>query len=131
MEYLNALSAGVAAEDLHTLALLLSPFAPHLAEEMGERLGQPGFVSSQPWPKADPALVAENTVEYPVQINGRLRDRMSVPVGTDPAAVLSAAKALPRVQEALNGQILLKEIHVPGRMVNFVVGAGKEGGATK
>ncbi len=131
MEYLNALSAGVSDEDLHTLALLLSPFAPHLAEEMGERLGQRGFVSSQPWPKADPALVAENAVEYPVQINGRLRDRVSVPVGTGPAAVLSAAKALPRVKEALNGQTILKEIHVPGRMVNFVIASGKEGGATQ
>lgn len=131
MEYLNALSAGAADEDLHTLALLLSPFAPHLAEEMGERLGQRGFISSQPWPKADPALVAENVVEYPVQINGRLRERLSVPVGTGAADVLSAAKALPRVQEALNGQTLLKEIHVPGRMVNFVIANGIEGGVKK
>lgn len=127
MEYLNALSSGAAEEDLWAMAELLSPFAPHLAEEMGERLGGAGFVSGRPWPKADPALVAENTVEYPIQINGRLKDRLSVPVGTAPAAVLSAAKALPRVREALNGHTLVKEIHVPGRMVNFVVASQKGG----
>lgn len=125
MEFLNALSMGAAEEDVWTLVTLLSPFAPHLAEEMGERLGGKGFVSSLPWPKADPALVVENTVEYPVQINGKLKDRLSVPVGTGPEAVLSAAKALPRVQEALNGHTLVKEIHVPGRMVNFVVASQK------
>ena len=127
MEYANALASGASEEDLDTLSLLLSPLAPHLAEEMGERLGRAGFVCTRPWPAADPALLAEEAAEYPVQINGRLRDRLSVPVGTPAEAVLAAAKALPRVQEGLKGQSILKEIHVPGRMVNFVVAPAKEG----
>lgn len=121
MEFANLLTPGAALEDLESMALLLSPFAPHLADELWERLGRTGFVSDQPWPKADPALVADDQVEYPVQVNGKLRDRLIVPVGASAEAVLAAAQALPKVQESLKGHRLVKQIHVPGRMVNFVV----------
>ncbi|MBL0058085.1 MAG: class I tRNA ligase family protein [Elusimicrobia bacterium] len=99
MEYVSALGPGAAEEDLGALALLLSPFAPHLAEEFWERLGRKGLASEQPWPVADPALLVEDAVEYPVQINGKVKDRLTVPVGTGPSAVVAAAKALPRIQE--------------------------------
>jgi leucyl-tRNA synthetase len=91
-----------------------------LAEELWERLGRKGLTSQQPWPVADPALLVEDSVEYPVQVNGKVKDRVTVPVGTGPAAVVAAAKALPRIQEFLKDQKILKEIHVPGRMVNLV-----------
>jgi leucyl-tRNA synthetase len=121
MEYVNVLTAGASEEDVDVLVLLLSPFAPHLAEEMGERVGSKGGVSGRSWPTADPKLAAENAVEYPVQVNGRLKDRLSVPVGTSAPDVLSAAKALPKVHDLLRGQKIVKEICVPGRMVNFVI----------
>jgi leucyl-tRNA synthetase len=122
MEYANGLTGGVADEDLETLSLLLSPLAPHLAEELWEQRGGKGLVCVHTWPRANPALLVEDFVEYPVQVNGRLKDRLSVPVGTPAAGVLAAAKLLPKVVESLEGQNLLKEIHVPGRMVNFVIG---------
>src|SRR5205823_3513531 len=107
MEYVNVLSkarqtpvAGTQAwlEARRTLALLLAPLAPHVAEEMWERLGQPYSVHRQPWPAWDEELAAEETVEVVVQINGKLRDRLSVPAGLDQVEVERQALALPRVQ---------------------------------
>jgi leucyl-tRNA synthetase len=120
MEYTNALATGAGAEDLDVLLRLLSPFAPHLAEEMHERRGGQGFLSTATWPTADPALLVDDTVEVPVQINGKVRERVSVARTADAAAQIAAAKALPRVRELLAGQELVKEICVPGRMVNLV-----------
>ncbi len=121
MEFTNALSSGAAKDDVETMALLISPFAPHLAEEMGERLGLSGLIAERPWPAHDPVLVIEDNVEYPVQINGKVRDRVLVPADAAADAVIAAAKALPKIREALKTQFIVKELHVPGRMVNFVV----------
>lgn len=120
MEYTNALGASASRTDVETLALLLSPLAPHLAEEMWERLGHHGSVGRRAWPRADPRHLVQDTVEYPVQVNGKLRDKITVPAGASQADVLARAKDSPKVQEFLKGQIIVKEIVVPGRMVNFV-----------
>jgi len=120
MEYVNALAGGAASVDRETLALLLCPFAPHLAEEMWERLGKKTLASLEPWPRHDPALVKDDRIEIPVQINGKVKDRLTVAADAAPAAVLAAARALPKIQESLKTQKILKEIHVPGRMVSFV-----------
>jgi leucyl-tRNA synthetase len=125
MEYANTLTGGAVAADLEALALLLSPFAPHLAEEMWERLGRPGLACRRPWPKADAALLVESSVEYPVQINGKVKDRVTVPADAPPPAIVAAARGLPRIQELLQGQKILKEIHVPGRMISFVTAPAK------
>jgi leucyl-tRNA synthetase len=113
MEYVNVLSAGsLSMEDRRVLLLLLSPFAPHIAEEM---------LLSQFWPKADLAQLKDDMLEYPVQINGKVRDRFEVPVGMASADILLTAKGLPRVGELLKGRAVVKEILIPGRLVNFVV----------
>ncbi|MGQ0645361.1 MAG: leucine--tRNA ligase [Elusimicrobiota bacterium] len=128
MEYVNALGAGAAQADAEALALLLSPFAPHLAEEMWEKLGHAEPLARAAWPQADPALLAADAVEYPVQLNGKLRDRLTAAPEESKERVLAAAKALPKVREALAGQTIVKEIFVPGRMVNFVTKPSNNGG---
>ena len=126
MEYVNALSQGAAREDLDTLTLLLSPYAPHLAEDLWEKSGRTRSLIAEKWPAADPVHLKEETVELPIQINGKLRDRVSVPADAAPATILSAAKGSPKTAEALKGARILKEIVVPGKMVSFVV-KGPEG----
>lgn len=120
MEYVNALSAGAARADVETVVTLLSPFAPHLADEMWEKLGRSTFLLQESWPRAAAEFLVEDEVELPVQINGKVRDRLRVPVGAAAETVISRAKDLPRVQEALKTQNIVKEILVPGRMVSFV-----------
>ncbi|MBN2022667.1 MAG: leucine--tRNA ligase [Pirellulales bacterium] len=103
------------------LVLLLSPFAPHLAEELWQTLGHEKTLAHEPWPSFDEALIKEDVVEVPIQIQGKLRARVEVPAEADAAATLAAAKASPRVAELLEGRTIVKEVVIPGRMVNFVV----------
>lgn len=121
MEYTNALATGASKEDRETLALLVSPLAPHLAEELWETLGHKTMIYLEKWPVADPAHLKEDSIELPIQINGKVKDRVVVPNGANAADTLAAAKALPKVIEALKGQSVLKEIVVPGKMVSFVL----------
>ena len=101
--------------------LLLSPFAPHIAEELWEALGHPTTLAYEPWPGFDEAAIKEDTIEVPVQINGKLRGRIQVPAEADNAALESAARSEPKIAELLSGKTVVKAIVVPGRMVNFVV----------
>jgi len=101
--------------------LLLSPFAPHLCEELWELLGHETTLAYEPWPTFDEAAIKEDTVEIPVQICGKLRGRIQVAAETDKAALEAAARSDPRIAELLDGKTLVKAIVVPGRMVNFVV----------
>ena len=101
--------------------LMLSPFAPHLGEELWRSLGHDPTIAFEPFPTADPALLVDDTVEYPVQVNGKLRGHVTVPVDADQAAVEEAALADSRVQAAIDGASPRKVIVVPGRMVNVVV----------
>jgi leucyl-tRNA synthetase len=113
--------APVMGELLRTLVLLLAPFAPFLAAELWERLGEEGAVLCAPWPKSDPLLAKEDELEIPVQINGRLATVVRVPAGADAKTIEAAALADERVRTRTAGKTLVKVIVVPGRAVNLVV----------
>ncbi len=102
------------------LVLMLAPMAPHIAEELWERLGHTTALAHGPFPVADPALLVEDSVEYPIQVNGKVRSRVSVPADADTAAVETAALADEKLLEFLNGKTPRKVIVVPGRLVNVV-----------
>jgi leucyl-tRNA synthetase len=101
--------------------LLLAPFAPHVAEELWQALGHATTLAYEPWPTFDEAAIKEDTVEIPIQINGKLRGKILVATDADKTALEAAALADPKVLELLSGKTVVKTIVVPGRMVNFVV----------
>jgi leucyl-tRNA synthetase len=103
------------------LAIMLSPLCPHIAEEIWHRLGHSTTITYQPFPVADASLLASDTIEIPVQINGKVKHRINVAVGADQAATKATAMADPKVQELLAGVTPKKEVIVPGRLVNFVL----------
>jgi leucyl-tRNA synthetase len=107
-------------EAVDTIARLVAPMMPHLAEEIFAKLhpGE-GLVAQQPWPKADPALLTVDEVTIAVQVNGKLRGTITVPAGQD--AETNVAAAAEAVSTVLAGQTIVKKIHVPDRIVNFVV----------
>ncbi|MBF6237738.1 leucine--tRNA ligase [Nocardia otitidiscaviarum] len=102
------------------LVLMLAPMAPHVAEELWERLGHTTALAHGPFPVADPALLVADSVEYPIQVNGKVRSRVSVPADADNAAVQAAALADEKIAELLGGKEPRKVIVVPGRLVNVV-----------
>jgi len=106
---------------LEPFLLLLSPFAPHLGEELWHRLGHADTLAYVEWPSYDPALCIEDTVTVAVQINGKLRATLEVPRGTDQAAAQAAALADERVKRYVNGSELRKVIYVPDKLLNLVV----------
>ncbi|MBV9653440.1 MAG: leucine--tRNA ligase [Acetobacteraceae bacterium] len=120
-------AGGVAARDeaLRVLARLLEPMMPHLAETLHARLRPgAGLVAMQPWPKPDPALVAVETVTIAVQIMGKLRGTIETRPDTDARHVMEAAAAEPNVARLLAGRRVVKRIHIPNRVVNFVLAEG-------
>ncbi|MBB5913984.1 leucyl-tRNA synthetase [Nocardia transvalensis] len=102
------------------LVLMLAPMSPHIAEELWERLGHTTALAHGPFPVADPALLVEDSVEYPIQVNGKVRSRISVPADADAKAIESAALTDEKLLEFLNGKEPRKVIVVPGRLVNVV-----------
>jgi len=106
---------------LESFVLLLSPFAPHLAEELWELLGHSKTLAYEPWPNYDPALLVEAEIELPVQVNGKLRGKVKVPKDADQAMIEAAAKADATVAQNLAGKSIVKVIFVAGKLVNFVV----------
>jgi leucyl-tRNA synthetase len=107
---------------LEPFVTILAPFAPHLAEELWEILGRPAPVSLAAWPAVEPRWLVDDTVEIPVQIQGKLRGRVVVPAGADAEAMKAAAAADPKIAEQLAGKRVAKVVAVPGRLVNFVLG---------
>ncbi len=101
--------------------LLLSPFAPHLAEELWQLLGQPESLAYHLWPVFDEAAIKSNEVEVPIQINGKLRARITVPAECSKEDLEQLALADERIRESLAGKQIVKSIIVPGRLVNLVV----------
>ena len=103
------------------MVLMVAPLAPHIAEELWARLGHPDTLAYESFPTADPALLVDDAVEVPVQIGGKVRSRVTVPVGADDETHERLARADARIAELLDGATVRKVIVVPGRLVNFVV----------
>jgi len=108
-------------ECLEKFVLCLSPFAPHLGEELWQVLGHGNTLAYEKWPSYDPAALVEDEVEIPVQVMGKLRGRIRVPVAATPADMEAAAKADPSVAKFLEGKTVVKVVAVPKRLLNFVV----------
>ena len=123
MELLNEIdkAGAVTVDEVKTLAALLCPFAPHVCEEIWERLGGEGFCSLAPWPVYDEAKTVSDTVEVAVQICGKLRAVVEMPTTASREEMAALAKANDRVIAALEGKTIVKEIVVPGKIVNLVV----------
>jgi leucyl-tRNA synthetase len=123
IEYTNHLTKeGVSSRDaLEPLVLMLAPLAPHLAEELWKRLGHDTSLAHGPFPVADPAYLVDDTVEMPVQVNGKVRGKVTVAADADKGALEAAALADEKVQAFLDGKTPKKVIVVPGRLVNLVV----------
>jgi leucyl-tRNA synthetase len=133
MELVNAIVANEAAMDagevppaaiaetFRNLILMLAPFAPFLAAELWEELGNEGVVFRAPWPEADAELAKESEMEIPLQVNGKLVSVATVPAGSDEAALHAAATADAKVQARIAGKTVVKVIVVPGKLVNLVV----------
>ena len=123
MSLLNDIEAAgtLTLDELSVLVRLLCPFAPHLCEEIYEKIGGKGFCSLSPWPVYDESKTVSDTVEIALQLNGKLRGVIKVAKNATREALLEAAKADERMAAALAGKTVLKEIVVPGRIVNLVV----------
>ena len=106
---------------LEPFVLLLSPFAPHIAEELWERLGKAPSVATQPWPEYDPVLVAHDRLTIPIQVNGKLRSKIEVPADSSEEQVVRLARQDAKLSEWLQGKTPRKVIYVEKKLVNFVV----------
>ncbi len=113
-------SGSAYAESVDTLLLLMAPLAPHIAEELWERRGHPYSVHQQVWPVADAALAASDIVELPIQVDGKLRDRLVVNADTSADEIERLALESEHVQRYLNGRAPMRVIQVPGKLVNVV-----------
>ncbi len=123
MTCLNEINdAGTLTKDeLSVFIRLLCPFAPHLCEEMWEQLGEKGLCSTAKWPDYDESKCVDDEIEIAVQVNGRVRDRFTVPADIEAADAIAAAKQLDKVKEFTDGMAFIKELYVPGKLVNLVV----------
>ncbi len=123
MEFVNFFTkeASVPRRVIEPFVLLLSPFAPHLCEELWQTLGYTDSLAYEPWPQCDGSYLVETTVEVPVQVNGKLRAKITVAADTDKESLETAAKNDEKVAEQLAGKTIVKTIVVPGKLVNFVV----------
>ena len=128
MRYRGTAVAGTAGWDEATrlLLLMLAPIAPHISEELwSRRLDTAGVmwrsIHTETWPTFDPKLVVADTIELPVQVNGKLRDVVPMAPGLPPDEIEAIVMARPKVQANLEGVSVVKVVHVPGRLVNIVV----------
>ena len=122
MALLNELaSTGANKGEVKTLLKLLSPFAPHMAEELWEMLGGEGMISVAPWPVFDPAKTKDDAVEIAVQICGKLRERVMVPTDAEDDAVIKIACETEKVKAALENGKLVKSIVVKNKLVNLII----------
>ncbi|MBR5428302.1 MAG: leucine--tRNA ligase, partial [Clostridia bacterium] len=123
MSLLNEIyeTGSVTKEELRVFTLLLNPFAPHVTEELWERMSFGGSVTGAKWPAYDEAKCKESVVEIAVQVNGKIRARINVDAEIDSAAAISAAKAVLAVASEITGKPVIKELYVKGKLVNIVV----------
>ena len=111
----------ITRDELVTFIKLLNPFAPHLTEEIWESMGKETFLSLEKWPEYDESKTVENTIEIAVQINGKLRSTITIAKDSSKEDAILCAKTDEKVTEGLEGKTIVKEIYVPGRIVNIVV----------
>ena len=121
MTLLNDIYAAgsVTKAEYRTLLILLNPFAPHVTEELFEKMGF-GILNEQQWVDYDPALCVDEQVEIVVQICGKIKAKLMIPQGADEQTVSALALADPKVQEALDGKTIRKQIYVQNKLLNFV-----------
>jgi leucyl-tRNA synthetase len=100
---------------------ILSPFAPHMTEEIWHNLGNKSLIVLEDWPKFDPEKLVDSEIKIIVQVNSKMRGMYVVPAGTTEAEIIAQAKVLPGLAKWLEGKEIQKEIYVPGKLVNFVV----------
>ena len=112
---------GVNKAEYKTFLALLNPFAPHITEELWQQLGETGLLSEAPWPTYDEAKTVESTVELAVQVNGKLKCTIKLAVDADKQTAIDTALAEEKVQHAIEGKQIVKQIVVPGKIVNLVV----------
>lgn len=106
--------------EIKTFVTLLNPFAPHVTEEIWDKCGFGGLLATAEWPKYDESKTVDAMIEVPVQICGKLRGTVKVPADADAASVIAAAKSDAKIAELLEGKTIVKEIYVPGKIVNIV-----------
>jgi leucyl-tRNA synthetase len=123
MSLINEISdaGSLTNDELGIFARLLCPFAPHLCEEIWESLGNAELCARAPWPEYDEAKTVDSTVEIAVQVNGKVRAKLMVPSDASKEDLLAAAKADPAIAAQLAGKTIVKEIAVPGKLVNIAV----------
>ena len=117
----KSLNPGLARETAESLLKMLAPFVPHIAEELWSRLFGEGSVHKQKWPGFDPSAIVQNEVEIVLQINGKVRDKVTISADLDKAGMEKAAMELPRAKELTEGKTIVKVICVPKKLVNIVV----------
>ena len=112
---------GVNKAEFHTMLQLLSPFAPHMADELWERFGFEGFASTSSWPKYDLSKTVAQEVTMAVQVGGKLKGTVTVPADSDQETVLAAVRQEPKIAKLMEGKELVKTIHVPNKLVNLIL----------
>ncbi|MBN2646349.1 MAG: leucine--tRNA ligase [Thiotrichales bacterium] len=117
----NAIERALLQESLEILVLMLSPMTPHLSQVLWQTLGQSGLVVDVAWPKVDENALVKSQLALMVQVNGKLRGKIEVAADADKTSILSAAKHDEAIMKFIDGKVMLKEIYVPGRLVNLVV----------
>ena len=122
MEYLNTLedTQNITRKELETLLQLLAPFAPYLTEELWHQLGNQKSIHISSWPRFDPKAIHPTTLTIPVQVNGRVRDHITIASGTPEEEIKQLVLATEQVQRFTADQNILKIIYVPGRIINVV-----------
>ena len=111
---------GLTRDQLSRLAIILAPFAPHLAEELWAKLGHDESIAFQPWPDIDASMLRDDQIELPVQVSGKIRGKITVPADADAKTVEETALRDPKVAQALEGKTVRKVVVVPGKIVNIV-----------
>jgi leucyl-tRNA synthetase len=106
---------------IEPFVLILAPFAPHIAEELWRALGHADTLAYEPWPQADPALLKADTIEVPVQVNGKLRSKLTVSANSDEKALETAALADEKVKNFINNKQIKKVIVAKNKLVNIVI----------
>ena len=130
MEMVNAMTSYRKAEKINTgllydavnkLVLLLSPFVPHICEEMWSGLGNNGYIYNESWPTYDESALVKDTIEIVVQLNGKVKEKMNIDNGLNKDDMIQEALANEHIKELLDGKNVIKQIAVPGKLINFVV----------